>query len=134
MYYKNIFMYSSHQSTANTEEYFAMHTNKLVVFVLDHREWDTSLVRLYKKGRLVEEKKVKLSKNRFAFYVLWYIHYLTFLMKYFTKKEKVIVISWSPISFFGMFLQKKLRNIDFLFWDGDFFPPVNISLILFEAV
>ncbi|QQG40370.1 MAG: glycosyltransferase [Candidatus Levyibacteriota bacterium] len=136
MYYKNIFMYSNHQSTAtsNIEEYFVLHTNKLVVFVLDYRKLDTSLVRLYKNGSLVEEKKVKLSQNRFGYYLLWYVNYLIFLMTYFTSKEKVIVISWSPISFFGMFLQKKLRNIDFLFWDGDYFPPVNISLRLFEGL
>lgn len=134
MYYKNIFMYSSHQSTANTEEYFAMHTNKLVVFVLNPRQYDTNLVRLYKKGSLVEEKKIKNPKNIFAFYFLWYINYFTFLMKYFTRKEKVIVISGHPISFFGMTIQKMLRNIDFLFYDGDYYPPVNISLILFEAL
>lgn len=134
MYYKNIFMYSSHQSTANTEEYFAMHTNKLVVFVLNPRQYDTNSVRLYKKGSLVKEKKFKNPKNIFTFYLLWYINYLSFLMKYFTRKEKVIVISWHPISFFGMTIQKMVRNIDFLFYDGDFFPPVNISLVLFEAL
>ena len=127
-------MYSSHQSTANTEEYFAMHTEKLVVFVLDHRQYNTNLVRLYEKGSLVEEKKIKLPQNIFAYFFLWYIYYLTFLIKYFTRKEKVIVISGHPISFFGMTIQKMLRNIDFLFYDGDFFPPVNISLMLFEAL
>ena len=127
-------MYSSHQSTANTEEYFAMHTEKLVVFVLNPRQYDTNLVRLYKKGFLVEEKKVINPKNIFAFYFSWYIHYLIFLMKYFIRKEKVIVISWHPISFFGMTIQKMMRNIEFLFYDGDFFPPVNIALILFEAL
>ena len=127
-------MYSSHQSTAHTEEYFVKHTNKLVVFVLNPRQYDTNMVRLYEKGRLVEEKKVKNYKNIFAFYFFWYINYLTFLMRYFTRKEKVIVISWHPISFFGMTIQKMMRNIEFLFYDGDFFPPVNISLMLFEAL
>ena len=134
MYYGNIFMYSSYQSTANTEEYFANHTKKLVVFVLNPRQLDTNLVRLYKLGILVEEKKVKNYKNRLAFYFMWYINYLMFLMRYFTRKEKVIVISWSPISFFGMTIQKMLRNIDFLFYDGDYFPPVNITLRLYEAL
>lgn len=134
MYYKNIFMYSSHQSTANTEEYFVAHTEKLVVYVLNPRQYDTNSVRLYKEGKLIEEKIFKNPKNIFIFYFLWYVNYLTFIIKYFTKKEKIIVISWHPISFFGMAIQKMLRNIDFLFYDGDFFPPVNISLILFEAL
>lgn len=134
MYYENIFMYSSLQPTASTEEYFAKYTNKLVVFVLNPRQYDTNLVRLYKKGSLVEEKKIKLSKNRFGYYFLWYIYYLTFLIKYFTRKEKVVVISGHPISFFGMTIQKMMRNIEFLFYDGDFFPPVNIPLMLYEGV
>lgn len=136
MYYENIFMYSSHQSTATTdvEKYFVKHTEKLVVFVLDQRKYNTNVVRLYQKGSLDEEKKIKLPQNIFAYFFMWYVYYISFLMKYFTRKEKVIVISWHPISFFGMTIQKMLRNIDFLFYDGDFFPPVNMSLRLFEAV
>ncbi len=137
MYYKNIFMYSSNQSTATTdaEEYFIKHTEKLVVFILDYRQnYDKNAIRLYKNGRLVKVEKIILSKNIFLHYFLWYVNYLRSLLKYFSKNEKVIVISWHPISFFGMSLQKKIRNIDFLFLDGDFFPPVNISLILFEAL
>lgn len=136
MYYENIFMYSSHQSTATTdvEKYFVKHTEKLVVFVLDQRKYNTNVVRLYQKGSLVEEKKINLPQNIFAYFFLWYVYYLFFLMKYFTRKEKVIVISFHPISFFGMTIQKMIRNIDFLFYDGDYFPPVNISLILFEAL
>lgn len=136
MYYENIFMYSSHQTTATTdvEKYLVNHTEKLVVFILDQRKYNTNAVRLYKNGSLVEEKKVNLPQNIFAYFFMWYVYYLSFLMKYFTRKEKVIVISFHPISFFGMSIQKMLRNIDFLFYDGDFFPPVNISLRLFEAV
>jgi len=134
-YYKNIFLYSSLQSTGNAEKYFQNHTEKLVVFVINpRRQYNTNLIRLYKKGKLVEEKVFILSKNIFMYYVLWYIHYIYFLFSYFSKKEKVTIINFHPISFFGMSLQKMLRNIEFLFWDGDFFPPVNLSLILFEKV
>lgn len=135
LYYNNIFFYSSLQSLGNAEEYFAMHTEKLVVFVLmPRRQYDASLIRLYKKGKLIEEKNIKLSKNIFFYYFLWYIHYLFFLIKYFTNKEKIFVITFHPISFFGMMLQKLARNIEFVFWDGDYFPPVNLSLVLFEKL
>lgn len=133
--YKSIFIYSSLQSVGNVVEYFSQHTEKLVDFVLmPRKQYDASLVRLYEKGKLVEEKKVKLSKNIFLYYFLWYLNYLSFIFKYFEKNEKVFVITHHPISFFGMALQKLLRKIEFVFWDGDYFPPVNLALILYERL
>src|SRR3989344_65878 len=136
MYYKNIFIYSSLQSTGNAEKYFAAHTEKLVVFVLTGRQNPNgNLLRFYKNGKLSQEKVIKLlTSNIFLYYFFWYVNYISIILKYFTRKEKLIVISWHPISFFGMFLQKKIRNIDFLFWNGDFFPPVKWSLILYEKL
>src|SRR5258708_7066760 len=133
--YKNIFIYSSLQSIGNIEEYFSERTEKLVAFVImPRKQYNASLIRLYLRGKLVEEKNIKIAKNIFLYYFLWYVHYLFFLLKYFTKKEKVFVITLHPISFFGMTLQKLFRNIEFVFWDGDYYPPVNLSLILFEKL
>lgn len=136
MYYKNLFIYSSLQSTGNAEKYFAAHTKKLVVFVLTSRfDPNGNLLRIYIKGTKVSEKKIKLlTTNIFLYYFLWYVNYLLIILKYFNRKEKIIVISWHPISFFGMFLQKKLRKIDYVFWNGDYFPPVKLSLILYEKL
>ena len=133
--YKNIFFYSSLQSIGNLEEYFAKHSEKLVAFILMGRlNNKVNLIRLYRKGHLVDEKKVGISQNLFLYYVMWYCYHLYILIKYFSSQEKVVVFSFHPISFFGMALQKILRNVDFLFWDGDYFPPVNWSLILFEKL
>src|SRR5258708_10248851 len=133
--YKNIFIYSSLQSIGNIEEYFSERTEKLVAFVImPRKQYNASLIRLYLRGKLVEEKNIKLAKNIFLYYFLWYVHYLFFLLKYFTKKEKVFVITLQSIFFFGMNLQKLFRNIEFVFWDGDYYPPVNLSLILFEKL
>lgn len=128
-------MYSSLQSVGNIEEYFSKHTEKLLDFIImPRKQYNASLIRLYKKGKLIEEKKIKLSKNIFLYYFLWYVHYLFFLFKYFTKKEKISIITFHPISFFGMTLQKLFRNIEFVFWDGDYYPPVNLPLILYEKI
>lgn len=136
MYYKNLFIYSSLQSTGNAEKYFAAHTKKLVVFVLTSRyDPDGNLLRIYKKGTLTQEKKIRMyTTNIFLYYFLWYVNYLSIILRYFTKKEKIIVISWHPISFFGMFFQKMMRHIDFVFWNGDYFPPVKLSLVLYEKL
>ena len=135
IYYKNIFLYSSLQFTGNFEEYFVKHTEKLVAFVLMPRQQhDASLIRLYRKGKLVEEKNIKLSKNIFLYYSLWYIYQIIFLIKYFSRKEKIIVITFHPISFFGITIQKMVRNIEFVYWIADYFPPVNVSLRMFERL
>ncbi len=134
-YYKNIFMYSSLQFIGNIEEYFSRHTEKLVVFVLMPRtQYDSSFIRVYKMGNLVEENKLVLSKNIFVYYLLWYSIYLKLIFSKFSFNEEFVVISFHPISFFGGSVQRIFRKVKFVFWDGDFFPPVNISLKLFEVL
>lgn len=130
--YKSIFLYASLQFCGNVEEYFAEHTGKLVVFiVLPRIQNEGNLVRFYREGELIEEKKITLSENLFYYYFLWYIHYLRFIFTYFSRKDRVIVITSHPISFFGMFLQRLLRNVRFVFWI-EYFPRANLVLRLFD--
>jgi len=134
-YYKNIFLYSSLQFVGNVEEYFAKHTVKLVAFVLMPRQQpNSSLVRFYKRGKMIEEKKVSLSKNIFIYYLLWYVYQMFFLVKYFSNKEKVSVITFHPNTLLGMSLQKMIRNIEFVYWIADYFPRISIALILLEKL
>src|SRR5690349_18699263 len=106
-YYKNIFLYASLQFCGNIEEYFQNHTEKLVVFIVMPRVKNKfNIIRLYEKGKLVEEKKVASSDNIFIYYTFWYFHYLITLLNYFSRHEKVAVISFHPVSFFLMSFQK----------------------------
>ena len=133
--YKNIFTYASLQFCGNIEEYFAENTEKLVAFIIMPRlKHKYNLIRLYKKGELIEEKKVRFSENIILYYLLWYYYQVSFLMRYFSRNEKVFIITFHPISFFGMTIQKMFRNIEFVYWVGDYFPPVNLSLRLFERL
>lgn len=128
-------MYSTLQFCGNIEEYFAKNTKKLVVFVVLPRiKVKFNFLRVYKEGKLIDEKKVKFSENIFLYYFLWYFYYLFFVLKYFSRKEKFIVFAGHPISFFGMSLQKILRNVEFAYWIGDYFPPINITMVLFERL
>ena len=135
LYYKNIFLYSSLQFTGNVEEYFSKHSEKLVAFVLMPRQQpDSSLIRVYEKGKLVGEKKVKFFNNIFLYYLLWYLYQLYFIIKYFSRKEKVYVITFHQNSLFGMTFQKMIRNIEFVYWIADYFPPVSKILSLYEKL
>lgn len=130
--YKNIFLYASLQFCGNIEEYFARNTQKLVVFIVQPRTKNRgNLLRVYKEGSIIEQKEIELSENIFLYYFLWYINYIRFIFKYFTRTDKVAVITSHPISFFGMGIQRLLRNVRFFFWI-EYFPRVNLLLRLFD--
>lgn len=133
--YKKIFMYASLQFCGHIEEYFAFHTEKLVVYIVMPRLKNRgNLVRVYKAGKLVEEKKVWSSDNIFLYYTSWYIYYLKFIFSYFSRNEKFVVLSSHPISFLGMTLQRLLRKITYVYWVGDYFPATNSLLFWYEKI
>lgn len=130
--YRSIFLYASLQFCGNIEEYFAKNTQKLVVFIVQPRIKNRdNLLRVYKDGSITEQKEVELSENIFLYYFLWYINYIKFIFKYFTRRDKVVVITSHPISFFGMSIQRLLRNVRFVFWI-EYFPRANLLLRLFD--
>src|SRR5438046_744960 len=115
--YKNILLYSSHQWCGNTKEYFINNTEKLVVFLLMSRiKTDANILRIYEKGKLIKEVKTPLSEHFLLYYLLWYIHYIVAIFKYFPRNEKLIVICAHPYVFFATTLQKFFRKIDFVYY------------------
>lgn len=133
--YKNIFLYSSLQFMGNVEEYFADRTEKLVVFIVMPRiQSKSSLLRLYKNGEKIEERKIPLFSNIFLYYFSWYINYVLLVLKYFKKNEKFYMISFHPLPLFFMTFQKMFREIEFVYWIGDYFPPINNMYNLFEKL
>ncbi len=128
-------MYASLQFCGHIEEYFAAHTEKLVVYIVMPRLKNRgNLVRIYNIGKLVEEKKVWSSDNIFLYYISWYTHYLKFIFSYFSRDEKLTVLSSHPISFIGMTLQRLLRKITYVYWVGDYFPATNSLLFWYEKI
>lgn len=133
--YKNILLYTSHQWCGNTKEYFIENTERLAVFLLMPRiQTDDNILRLYEKGKLVKEIKTPLSQNFFLYYLLWYCHYLIAIFKHFPRNEKLVVISAHPYVFFATSIQKLFRKIDFVYYIADFYPPVNLTMRLYERL
>lgn len=123
------------QYTGNIEEYFSKHSEKLVAFVINPRLKNKgNSIRLYKNGQMINEKSIKLSENVFLYYFLWYVIHLRILWQYFSPNEKVAVITFHPITLFGMSIQKLFRNVVFVYWIADYFPPVSRVLRMFEAL
>lgn len=128
-------MYASLQFCGNIEEYFRKHTEKLLVFIVMPRLKNKfNLLRIYEKGNLTEEKKVLSSSNIFLYYLLWYLNQIFFTFKHFRYKEKFTIIGGHPISFFGMLIWRLFRKITFVYFVGDYFPPTNLTLRLFEKI
>lgn len=133
--YKNILLYTSHQWCGNTANYFIENSERIVVFLLMQRiKNKDNVLRLYEKGKLVKEENISLSENFFLYYFLWCFHYMVAIFKYFPRNEKLIVVAHCPYIFFAMTIQKLLRNIDFVYWIADYFPPISPTLIFYEKL
>ncbi len=133
--YKNIILYSSHQWCGNSFEYFRDHTEKFLVFLLMPRVQNKdNVLQVYEYGKLIEEVPLLLSENFLPYYFLWYYHYIWTLFKYFKYGEKVYVITAHPYIFFLGSLQKIFRNIEFVYWIADYFPPINRVLFWYEKL
>lgn len=132
--YNNIFLYSSLQFSGNIEEYFSAHSKKLVVFLVLPRGSGNNLYRVYEQGKIIEEKKIPVSKNMFSYYVSWYTTQWQLLLKYFTRNDKIILISFHPLAFFFMKLQRLFRNLTFVYWVGDYFPGNDLINIFYRKL
>ncbi|RJQ26309.1 hypothetical protein C4577_03845 [Candidatus Parcubacteria bacterium] len=133
--YKNILLYTTHQWCGNTEEYFVRNTEKLAVFLLMPRiQTKDNILRIYQKGKLVKTEETPLTANFFLYYFLWYYHYVAAIFKHFPRNEKLIVVTAHPYVFFAMTLQKLFRKIDYVYWIADYYPPINLTMILYEKL
>ncbi len=134
--YQSIFTFGSLQSVGHTEEYFAKHTRKLVInIVMPRLKNQGNLLRVYFEGKLIKEEIVWSSTSFFSYYLFWFYHYWKFLLVFFGRNEKFIVLAGHPIFLLGMTVQKLLRpNVQFAYWIGDYSPPVNLSLWMFEKL
>ena len=131
--YNNILLYTSHQWCGNIEEYFSQNSERVLAFLLMPRMQNkNNVLRIYGKGKLVEEKNISLSKNIFLYYFLWYMHYIKAIFTHIPRNERLIVVSGQPYHLFFMTFQKLFRKLTFVYWIADYFPPINPVLRLFE--
>lgn len=133
--YKNIIIDTSHQWCGNIEEYFSENSEKLLAFLIMPRlNNKDNVLRIYEKGKLVKEENIQLSQNLFLYFFYIYVSYIKAILKYFSRKDKIIVISNHPFYFFFMTFQRLFFNIKFVFWSADCFPSINVTLFLFERL
>lgn len=123
------------QFAGHVEEYFVENTKKLVVFVVMPRLKNKyNLLRIYEKGKLQTEEKVRSSSNIFLYYFFWWWYQGYFVLKYFSRKEPFFLFGCHPVCFFGMSFLKLLRRCEFAYFIGDYFPGKSFVISIFERV
>jgi len=131
--YRRIFLHATLQSIGHVEEYFAAHTEDLLVLVVQSRVGrPATLLRRYNGGVLVDERARRTSKNLVLHYLLWYVNHLCALWRFGSRHQPTVVLVGHPVGLFGMSLLRQLRPLRFAFWIADYFPERNVTLRLFE--
>lgn len=131
--YKGIFSFSSQAFIGHLEEYFAKNSEKYVVHITSPRLPRTyNIVRLYKRGKLVEEKKLWSHHNIFLYFLIWYIQHIYCLFHYFKPNERFFAIVFMPHLFFLSSIQKLFRRVEYVFFIGDYCPDPNPLIRLYE--
>lgn len=133
--YNNIFLYGSLQFSGHVEEYFGKNAKKAIVFIAMPRLNKThNILRIYNKGVLEQDITIPSHAHFLLYYLLWFFNYWRIVFTHFPKKEKTIVLSGHPISFFGMKIQQLFRNITFVYWVGDYFPGKSMGITIYEKI
>ena len=134
-YYKKIFLYASDQFCGNIEEYFSLHTRKLVVFIVMPRVKNSgNWIREYRDGKLISKVPVELSENVILYYLKAIYFHWHILFSYFSKDEKFILIAGHPLCFFGLGIQKLARRVKYVYWVGDYFPGADLIISTYEKI
>jgi len=133
--YRRIFMHGTLQSIGHVEEYFAAHTEDLMVLIVQPRIGRPVVFRRrYHRGVLTSEQPAPISTHLFLHYALWYVHHIRTLWQFCPPHQPTIVLVSHPIGLFGMRLLRLIRPLTFAFWIGDYFPGINRSMRLYERI
>lgn len=133
--YKNIFSFSSQSFTGHLEEYFAEYSEKYVAHLTAPRLPKTyNIVRVYKKGKLIEEKQLWSHHNIILYFLAWYIQHLYILFRYFKSDEQFYAIVFMPHLLFFSNFQKLLRKVEYVFFIGDYCPDKSFVIRLYERI
>jgi glycosyltransferase involved in cell wall biosynthesis len=94
----------------------------------------TNDIYIYEKGKLINVIHKPGSSHPILHYVYWLFAYWSVLITQCRREDKWVLLAGHPIFFFFMSLQKRIRNIKFAYWVGDYFPDNGWKIRLYEKL
>ncbi len=133
--YGSLLMLSTLQFEGHFREYFVQNSKKVVALYTLPRAGDVNnFVEFYKNGKLIGKKELYSPKNIFLSYAFIYVHYIRILFKYFSREEKIYFLNFVPLFFFGNSIIRLLKDIEFIYWIGDYWPMNNFPIPFFRRL
>lgn len=131
--YENILTLATLQFDGHFLEYFVENAQKVVAYyILPRAGKEKNFVEVYINGTLQESRIVFSPRNIFIAYIAYCILYIQLLLKYFSKDDRVYLINFIPVFFFLNNFAKLCRNIEFVYWIGDYWPMNDVRIRLFR--
>lgn len=131
--YETILFMTSLQYSNHFREYFIKNSEKAIAFyVLPRKGKIKNFVEVYEKGVKTKMRKLYSPGNIFLWHGFLYVHYITILFQYTKKGEKIYFINYLfSLFFLGKFIQT-FRQIEFVFWIGDYWPMNDLSIRIYR--
>lgn len=131
-----VFAQASFQFCGHIDEYLIRHTRHLCLMYCQPRFGDHHhTLRRYEDGVLIEERNIRSSQGRFAYYWLWFWHHNVELWRFARKQQgSTLVVVGHPIGCFGMWLSTRVCNLRYSYQIGDYFPSKSMVIRAYERV
>ncbi len=125
--YKHVFSLATLQFDGHYLQYLIENTERLVALYLLPRGGGVSnFYEVYYRGVRVEKEDIYSPKNLFLAYLSYNIYSLWLLFYYFQKAEKLYFVNFFWFYFFFRPLMRTFRNIQYVYWIGDYWPMDTI--------
>jgi len=134
--FESVFAQASFQFCGHSDEFLIRHTRHLCLMYCQPRFGKHHhTLRRYESGKLVEEREIRSSQGRFAYYWLWLWHHNVELWRFARRQEgPTLVVSGHPVLCFGMSLMRRLCKVRYSYHAGDYFPPTGFVIRTYERV
>ena len=134
--YESVFAHASFQFCGHIDEYLIANTRHLTLVRFQTRFGKGGhLLERYEEGQLVEERRLRSSKNIFLYYLLWAFYHNRELWRCSHRvKGLTVALFTHPVGCFGMGVHRLFGRVKYAFWVWDWFPPTSQSLKIYAAV
>jgi hypothetical protein len=128
----SVFAQASFQFCGHLDEYLIKRVDDLALFYMQTRFGKGGhCLKIYKSGKLVEERWFSSHRSILGYYFLWVWHWCWQLWRFSRKRKNVKAIFFHPLGAFGMRFRRRVKHI---FWQWDYFPSSFVVDRMFNKI